>query len=115
MISVHAPPEHYQSPIVRFGTRFFAVVLVIVGVASTVPLARSIVNARASVTWPTAAGTVADSRVEAQMGGAKRSYKAQVRYEYTVNGRRYESFLLSFRDLGSSNRSKAEAVVAKYP
>jgi hypothetical protein len=115
MIGVHAPAEHYRSPIVRVGLRVFAVVLVLAAVGSAVSVTGSIRDARASMTWPSVTGRVSESAVEESTVGTKRSFTARVRYDYVVGGRGYTNRAIGFSDAGGSSRDSAEGVVARYP
>lgn len=115
MVEIHAPPEHYESPIVRYGLRIVAVVLVVVGVVSAVTITASIRDARASASWPSVPGQVSESTVEESSSGTSRSFKASVRYDYAVDGRTYTNHAIGFSDSGGADRAGAEGVTAKYP
>jgi hypothetical protein len=70
----------------------------------------------ASAGWPTASGVVEASRVTSSRdsdGGT--TYGASVEYGYTVRGRGYRSRKVTAGDYSSSDRSRAEGIVSKYP
>ena len=75
-------------------------------------------RASASVGWPTAEGTVVESRVHhttrTNRGRTSNSYAPHVTYRYSVDGRELESRRIAFRVSGSS-QSEAKAVVDRYP
>lgn len=75
-------------------------------------------RASASVGWPTAAGTVTESRVHhstrTNRGRTSSSWSPHVNYRYSVDGREFEAHRISFRVSGSS-QSEAQAVVDAYP
>ena len=76
---------------------------------------------RESASWPTADGTVIESKVVSDSsrirgGGYNRFYTADVRYEYLVNGRRFESKTFTFGVPHSfADSPSAQAEVAAYP
>ena len=70
----------------------------------------------ASKSWPTASGTIIESRVVSSQdsdGGV--TYKASIGYSYSVSGRTYSSGTVSSGDYGSSDRSHAQGVVSDHP
>ena len=75
-------------------------------------------RATASVGWPTAAGTVTESRVlhntRTKRGRTSSSWSPHVTYRYSVEGREFEAQRISFRVSGSS-QSEAQAVVDAHP
>ena len=75
-------------------------------------------RATASVGWPTAVGTVTESRVlhttRTKRGRTSSSWSPRVTYRYSVEGREFESQRISFRVSGSS-QSEAQAVVDAHP
>ncbi len=75
-------------------------------------------RAAASVGWPTAQGTVTESRVHhttrTKRGRTSNSWSPHVLYRYTVDGREMEAHRLSFRMSGTSE-SEARTVVDRYP
>jgi hypothetical protein len=75
-------------------------------------------RAAASVGWPTAAGTVTESRVShstrTRRGRTSSIWSPLVSYRYSVDGREFEARRISFR-IGSSSQSEAQAAVDAYP
>ncbi|RMG98831.1 MAG: DUF3592 domain-containing protein [Chloroflexi bacterium] len=72
-------------------------------------------NARVSEGWPTTTGEVVASSVRASSDSDGTTYYADVSYSYVVDDHRYVSDTVSFGEYGSSDRSHAEEVVARYP
>ena len=68
-----------------------------------------------SNTWPTTDGVVVSSGIVnlSQTISGRRQYKAQVIYEYTVNGQVYTSDGVTYSDSFGS-RGRAEATAARY-
>ena len=75
-------------------------------------------RANASVNWPTAQGTVTESRIHhttsSKRGHVRHHYAAHVAFRYTVDGREFTASRITFRTT-SSSESAANATVAKYP
>jgi hypothetical protein len=79
-------------------------------------------NAKASSSWPIVEGKVVASDVERERstsgtGGERRTsttYKANVFYEYSVDGTKYSSDKVSFGEYSSSNQRHARQIVNRY-
>ena len=88
------------------------------GIAFAVLGARDWDRASASVGWPTAAGTVAESRMHhrthTNRGRTSSTWSPHVTYRYSVDGREFEAQRISFR-VGGWSRSEAQAVVDAHP
>jgi len=67
-----------------------------------------------SPSWPTVEGTVLESKVETRLGKGPRNM-LEVRYEYTVDGRRYESSRVFFSQGSYRFRANPEAVAERFP
>lgn len=73
--------------------------------------------------WPRAPGVIlhaAISESETSTGSfdhrrTLRTWVPAITYEYTVLGRKYEGSAVAVGEVGTSRRSQAEAVVARYP
>jgi hypothetical protein len=115
MVSIHAPASHYDSPIVRFGLRFFAALLMVVGVVGIFPLVQSIREARASRDWPTVSGVIVTSEVERTPDPTHISFQPKVEYSFVAEGRGWSGNRISYAGFGSTKRDAAEAVVSRYP
>ena len=72
----------------------------------------SIANAKASVGWPTAPGTITRSEVEPTV---KNRVNPKVAYTYAVNGKTMTGSRVSYRSEGGSNQTDAQAVVDRFP
>ena len=67
-----------------------------------------------SPSWPTVAGTVLKSEVDTRLGKGPR-HQLEVRYEYTVDGRRYDSGRVFFGQTAYRFRANAEAAAERFP
>lgn len=72
-------------------------------------------RARASTQWPEAPGQITVSSIRTQVNKGKRTYWAEVDYEYTVNGSQHTGNTVSFGAARNSNRQLVEKVVDRYP
>jgi hypothetical protein len=68
----------------------------------------------ASLTWPTAPGTVKSSRVATHDADGIETFVAKVAYDYTVRGKTYAGDRLRFAVYAGA-RQKAQQDVDKYP
>jgi hypothetical protein len=68
----------------------------------------------ASLTWPSAAGTIKASSVAAYRAQGGKQYIAKVAYDYAVNGTPYSGDRVRFGNRAGA-LATAEADVAKYP
>jgi hypothetical protein len=69
----------------------------------------------ASRTWPANVCTVIDSQVASSSDSDGTTYRVEVRYRYTVDGREYESSRYDFLETSSSGYDDKAAIVARYP
>ena len=78
---------------------------------------KSVLKARASESWPTAAGKIVSSTVETGKSQKKKktTYYAKVVYEFVAGGRMWSSDDVSFGEYRSSDPAHARSVVEKYP
>ena len=67
-----------------------------------------------SPSWPTVDGTVLESDVATTWGRGAHNW-VRVRYEYAVDGRRYESGRVFFSQAAYPFRATAEAVTERFP
>ena len=72
-------------------------------------------NARVSESWPMTDGEITYSQIQISTDDDGTSYHADVRFVYVVEDRRYEADTVSFGQYGSSDRSHAAGIVARYP
>jgi hypothetical protein len=97
-----------------FGVGLGIVFLVIAGAMLTLGIV--VLNlATDSESWPTTPGVVTASWVEREMGSRSYSYEPHVTYSYAVEGAAYVGNDVRAGDFSISDRSDAEAIVAKYP
>jgi len=103
-------------------SRLIGLAILVIGLAAFGYLWRLGSRGAASANWPTAAGTVLDSRIDTRFrtGGGdsanRELYLGLVRYRYSVNGHNYESVNRRFPNPGyGMSESEASAVIARYP
>lgn len=100
------------APPLWFGAIFatVGVVVLTIGLVLTVRATRS-------SSWPAAPGTVTASEVVRTRGDADSpdSFHAEITYRYTVAGRDYTADRVRFGSVGSSDRTGADRLVARYP
>jgi len=72
-------------------------------------------HAKASTSWPEAPGQITVSSIRTQVNKGKRTYWAEVDYEYTVDGAQHTGNTVSFGAARNSNRLLVEKVVDRYP
>jgi hypothetical protein len=105
------PQNAYDSPIVRFGLRFFCILLLVVAPVAAVAGYNNIRQAKDAVNWPRVQGTIRESRIEV-IQTTKVTYEPRVEYGFEAKGRGWTGRL---RAGGSSDRSKAQEVLYRYP
>jgi hypothetical protein len=105
------------SPLVRFFFgRIFPIPFILAGGAVLAFGVRNLVRAENSTGWPTAEGIVVESRVASSSGSkGGTTYRAAVRYEYTVSGVKHSGDDIGFGDYGSSNSDHAQQGVNRHP
>jgi hypothetical protein len=93
-------------------------IILVLWLTLLVLLLRAVWLAVKSRQWPQTNGKITNSRKEA----TGHRYRVLLQYEYTVNGYRYTSHILSFIDLfvlffmnGERSKRAANHVTAKYP
>ncbi len=76
-------------------------------------------RAQQSASWPAVEGTVISSKVTSESSGSGKSrstsYKADVRYQYDVDGVAYEHDRLRIGLVSTGFKSSAQADVRKHP
>ena len=93
------------------------------GIGVSVWGGRTLQNAKASSSWPKVQGQVVESDVERERSRSgtgrnrrtKTTYKANVFYDYSVNGTKYSSHKVSFGEYSSSSPGHARRIVNRYP
>ncbi|MBT3287897.1 MAG: DUF3592 domain-containing protein [Victivallales bacterium] len=85
---------------------------------------RGVRAARASTAWPMSEGAITSSEVKKSTnrrtsGGrtyrTSTTYRADVKYSYSIDGKSHVGDRVAFGDYGSSTPSRARGIVAKYP
>jgi hypothetical protein len=111
------PSPRNMSPLARFiWSRLFPLPFIAVGAAVLYFGARDIHRARESIAWPAAEGQITASSVEHHSDSDNgTTYGAKVTYTFTVDGRQYSGETVAFGDFSSSDRTRAEETVRRYP
>jgi hypothetical protein len=98
----------------------FAWIFVAIGLWFLVKFALNMGKANRAMNWPTVEGRVTESLVSthrsrrSDSGARTNLYGALVRYSYMVKGVEYSGERVTFADTHNSDRSKAEAILARY-
>ena len=100
-------------------TKLVAEIFLIVGVLLGGFLLWQLIKGMKAKNWPTAQGRVIDSRVSTSVsydddGDRSTTYGAEISYSYDIDGYEYSGHRRSFSDFSSSNRRRAEKIVARY-
>jgi hypothetical protein len=80
---------------------------------------RNVRRSLSSRRWPAARGEITAAKIEEKTetdedGDTSTRYEARVRYEYAVNGQRYEGDRITFGYEAGGSRSDHEKVLARY-
>ena len=94
-------------------------IFLIVGVVLGGFLLWQLIKGMKAKNWPTAQGRVVDSRVSTSYsydddGDRSTTYGAEISYRYDIDGSEYSGHRRTFSDFSSSNRRRAEKIVAQY-
>jgi hypothetical protein len=98
----------------------------VAGIVVTILL---LVQAGESSGWPSTPGKIIESRVEQQRSGGGRqlsldgpvqegavyTWAAEIRYEYSVEGKDHVGSRIQLDDMDTNDRSRAEGIAAGYP
>lgn len=85
---------------------------------------KKVLVAAASKNWPTVPGVVVESGVAAnppaagaprQVEQATTSYGAHIRYEFSVDGKKFQGERIGPADYSASYKSRVDEVAARYP
>jgi hypothetical protein len=113
-----------MSPARRFVmARVFPWTIVLVGAGAIYIGVENTVRARASAGWPEVDGVVVLSGVERVIGSSSSAstpgrgvtYRANVVYDYAVDGKPYQGTRISYGHYDTEEESDAARVVANYP
>ena len=97
---------------------FFGTLFLFGGVGVLYLGVNSIDAANDSKNWPTTSGSIIFSEFQqkpAQSGRESPTYIADIKYTYKVNGKKYNSDVVSFGQYSTSNRKHLYAELKKYP
>jgi hypothetical protein len=94
----------------------FWIVCLLAGGIGVLVGASLVITGIKSARWPKTRGCIISSEViDCYSNNHSRTiYTPRVTYTYSVNGREYRSHQVSAGDVGSSDKTQAEAVVRKY-
>ncbi len=103
-------------------------VFLVAGVLTGSSAVRELLDASASRAWPSVSGEVVSSEVRTQRSGrsgrsrgrsrtsrSKTTHRAEIRYEYTVEGQHYTADRVLFGGHSSGSSSYANEVMDRYP
>jgi Protein of unknown function (DUF3592) len=96
-----------------------AEIFLILGVIIAGVMLWQLIKGMKSKNWPTAPGQVVASQVTVNVsydddGDRSTTYGADIMYRYAVDGYEYSGNRRTFTDYKSSNRNRAEKIVAQY-
>jgi hypothetical protein len=104
---------------IRFATwfvRIWAAMAIAFGIGFAIVGALDWDRAAASVGWPTAQGTITESRVHhtttSKRGHVRHHHAAHVSFRYSVDGREFTASRITFRNMLSSESAARETVAA---
>ncbi len=102
--------------------RIIPLIVVLIGALALYLGISNVLNAIASTSWPSAVGKISKSEVIMRRGsGGGQSvstsvtYHADIEYDYAVDGENIKGSRIVFGDLGTADRSDADAISDKYP
>lgn len=100
-------------------TTLVAEIFLIVGVLLGGFLLWQLIKGMRAKNWPTVQGKVVNSRVTTSVsrdsdGDLSTTYGAEIDYRYEVDGYEYSGDRRSFADYSSSNKRRAEKIVARF-
>lgn len=76
-------------------------------------------QAQRSASWPSVEGTIVSSKVTSERSGSGKnrgvSYKAEVRFQYQVDGAAYENDVLRIGQISNGFKSFPQADVKRHP
>ena len=88
-----------------------SLVCIFIGLSSAAYLVWTLLRQHASNNWPTATGEIIESQLEEDSDG----WGPRVRYEYTVESKRYSSDRLYFYVSNSGTAQNAKKHISPYP
>ena len=109
-------PRNMSPRMQWFVARIFPLPFLLGGAAMLFFGARGLLRASASKDWPTAAGKIVSSEVNHRTNRqATTTYHPRLQYTYVVDGTTHRGRRVAYGSLGSSNPSRAQRIVKKYP
>ena len=115
LLLINTPEEHYRSPIVRFGIFFIGVIVLITAPFAAHAAVLQFMQAQQSLHWATTQATIIESAVKEPFGlMTNRTYRPSIRYEYTVDQKRYTGNTISCHDSSYGDRAPAQGIVSAY-
>ena len=96
------------------------IVLLVIGLISSVLLGRMIVLGRKSSGWPSTAGTILQSAIDSFQsvdddGMSSTTYGIRLQYAYSVGGQAYEGSRRTFAETRTSSLRQMEKLLERFP
>jgi Protein of unknown function (DUF3592) len=107
-------PDSQDSPIIRFGVRFFGLLLLVISPFGIYWGITNFLEAMNSVNWPRVQGEVYDVQVWERNSRRGTSYTPYIKYRYTVAGKSYGNSRVR-PGMGDVKKDSLEQLLAKYP
>ena len=98
----------------RLGFKFFLVLLIFVGLMLIAKGSNDIYEAFQTTKWESTKAKIIISTVNASTGG-KKIYGPNVKYEYHVEGIKYQSNRIHTSKIMNYGKDSIERIIAKYP
>lgn len=99
----------------KWFVRAFLGIFLAVGLGLVITGISNIKSARESMTWPATKGVILKSEVKTSRSDDSTTYGADISYEYQVNKQTYTGNKVTFGDVSTSKRSRAEKIVDRFP
>ena len=97
-------------------SRLFPLPFILAGAIALYFGLQSLIRSGQSTEWPTAKGIVKLSKVDySRSKDGPGTYKANVQYDFIVNGTSFHGDEVAYGDFGSSDSSRAHKISNKYP
>jgi hypothetical protein len=110
----HANSQTATAKSTFFWTRIFPWLFLIIGIVQVIIGCRQAMHSYASVNWPTTDGKIIFSEVVKHDSTNSIIYRADIRYDYTVNGRSYAGHCVAYGEDGSTDSQHERQLVSKY-
>jgi len=103
----------------RLLMRLLPIAFIVIGTVTAFFGLRGILRAGQSLDWPASQSVITESSVEhirrSVNGRIMKTYHPEILYTYTVDGTDYIGDRIAYGDYSSSNPSRAQSIVTRYP